>query len=174
MEEQQLHSSGELLMARKIIIIAIIAIALFSLFYFVPFPANADFTMNGFIRSADGSATAPCTVKFDGREQRFLLQQNKLKGTIHLMENSQSVTADISGFIVSIPDEDPNGNLNFASCARYDAKQNQHVSCTVYFTDDRSTYVVVDNGTIYCVSSLAEAEVSELFDQITKLANPAK
>ena len=161
-------------MNKKAIAALLIIIAVFALLYFIPFPGNADFALNGSIRSAEGDVITPCSVKFSGHELRFLFKDNKLSGTLHLTENSQNNTFDVSAEIHAIPEEDPNGNLNYISTLRYDKELNRYVSLYVYFTDDRTTCLVVDNGTIYFASSLEEAQADQIFDQIAKFAQLAK
>ena len=165
-------------MTKKIIAAAAVAAIVFALFHFIPISKKMDLKMDGSIRSADGEVIAPCSVELGGREQYYLFGKkvDALKGTLKLTGTSGTVTADVLLSIYTSPDKLPNGednpskNIKKYSGFRYDGATNSMVTCDIYAAVDRSSYVLVDSGTIYCFSALAEAEFLEFFEQIKQHA----
>ena len=151
-------------MFKKIILAVVIAAVAFSLYYFIPFPKTMDFKMDGFIRNAKGETITPCSVEFSGGMQRYLIKkENLLEGTLRLTAESQDLTYTFHTVVTSYRLRD----LNYAYGYRYD-EQNNSVSCTLYFTNNLSTYVILDNGTAYCVSTLEEEKFLKIYEVIAQ------
>ena len=151
-------------MTKKIILAVVIAAVVFALYYFVPFPKTMDFQLDGFIRNTKGETIAPCSVEFSGGMQRYLIKkENILEGTLQFSDGTQTYTYTFDTLVTPYRLRD----LNYAYGYRYD-EHNNSVSCKLYFTDDLSTYVVLDGGTAYCISTLEESKFLNIYEVIAQ------
>ena len=78
--------------------------------------------------------------------------------------------------IYTSPAKTPDGtanpfkNLVYCTGSRYDGKTNNNVICHIYSAADRSAYILVDNGTIYCFTTLEESAFLEFFELVKQFA----
>lgn len=128
-----------------------------------------DFDLSGTVYGTE--EPEECSIRFTGSELRYLFKVNTLKGNLSLTSENHSFESKVSGPLIAIPDGDPNEYINFVAFSGYDEVQNQYVACTIYFTDDRKTYVVKCDNKFYCVSLAADANTEELFHQMIEFAN---
>ena len=157
-------------MIKKIIAAVVIAAVIFALYYFIPFPKTIDFKLDGSNRNANGEAIAPCSVEFSGRMQRYLIKkENILEGTLQFSDGTQTYTYTFDTLVTPYRLRD----LNYAYGYRYD-EHNNSVSCKLYFTDDLSTFIVLDNGTAYCVSTLEESKFIKIYEVIAQVNSISK
>ena len=161
---------------KLLVLLLLILIALGIYYYYEPYSVEMDFSLSGSIRSAEGDILAPCTVSLDG-EQLYYLFKNKpnlLRGTLQLTDEEVSVRSVVvlNWESIPTPNGSPLGKLEHAYGYRYRGQALGAFTCNLYYTEDLSFCVIVDNKTIYCVSSLSEAETTDLFRQFTQLATP--
>jgi len=149
-----------------IVIASILAVAI-TLLHYIPIPKDVSFSMDGSIRSADGDVIKPCTMTYNGNEVYFIFQnkRNELRGKLYLIDESRTIYSYMALYFDPLPNspDTPGGKLNFATGKLYRGEALGFFPCSVYFTDDRSTYIILYSGKIYCVSSLSEAEFMEVF-----------
>ena len=164
----------------KIAIPAVIVIAIvFTLLHFLPFTKNMDIKMDGTVRNADGDLLSSCSINLDGKEYSYLLgnKADVLKGSMELTGDFETISSHtIHLSTTTLPEKNPDGsdnpfkNLVYRSGFRYDEKTNSSLTFCIFSTVDGSAHVVVDNGTIYCFSTLEEAKFLEVFERIKQFA----